>query len=179
MLASICYLLNIGNGIGTVDDIDHLGNRRLRCVGELLQNQSRIGFSRMERVIRERMTIQDLDIVTPQSLINIRPVTAAIKEFFGSSPLSQFMDQNNPLAELTHKRRLSALGPGGLSRDRASMEVRDVHYSHYGGLCPIETPEGSEHRSDFLSRNLCPHQRLRLHRSAVPRHRQGDRPRNR
>ncbi len=142
MLASICYLLNIGNGIGTVDDIDHLGNRRLRCVGELLQNQFRIGFSRMERVIRERMTIQDLDIVTPQSLINIRPVTAAIKEFFGSSPLSQFMDQNNPLAELTHKRRLSALGPGGLSRDRASMEVRDVHYSHYGRMCPIETPEG-------------------------------------
>ena len=142
MLASICYLLNLGHGIGTVDDIDHLGNRRLRCVGELLQNQFRIGFSRMERVIRERMTIQDLDIVTPQSLINIRPVTAAIKEFFGSSPLSQFMDQTNPLAELTHKRRLSALGPGGLSRERANMEVRDVHYSHYGRMCPIETPEG-------------------------------------
>ena len=142
MLASICYLLGLGHGIGTTDDIDHLGNRRLRCVGELLQNQFRIGFSRMERVIRERMTIQDLDVVTPQSLINIRPVTAAIKEFFGSSPLSQFMDQNNPLAELTHKRRMSALGPGGLSRDRASFEVRDVHYSHYGRLCPIETPEG-------------------------------------
>ena len=142
ILATICYLLNIGNGVGVTDDIDHLGNRRLRCVGELLQNQVRIGFSRMERVIRERMTIQDLDTVTPQSLINIRPVTAAIKEFFGSSPLSQFMDQNNPLAELTHKRRLSALGPGGLSRDRASMEVRDVHYSHYGRMCPIETPEG-------------------------------------
>ena len=142
MLASICYLLGLGRGVGTVDDIDHLGNRRLRCVGELLQNQFRIGFSRMERVIRERMTTQDLDIVTPQSLINIRPVTAAIKEFFGSSPLSQFMDQNNPLAELTHKRRMSALGPGGLSRDRASFEVRDVHYSHYGRLCPIETPEG-------------------------------------
>ena len=142
ILASICYLIDIANGIGTTDDIDHLGNRRLRCVGELLQNQVRIGFSRMERVIRERMTIQDLDTVTPQSLINIRPVTAAIKEFFGSSPLSQFMDQNNPLAELTHKRRLSALGPGGLSRDRASMEVRDVHYSHYGRMCPIETPEG-------------------------------------
>jgi len=142
MLASICYLLNLGNGIGTIDDIDHLGNRRLRCVGELLQNQFRIGFSRMERVIRERMTIQEVRDVTPQSLINTRPVTAAIKEFFGSSPLSQFMDQNNPLAELTHKRRLSALGPGGLSRDRASMEVRDVHYSHYGRLCPIETPEG-------------------------------------
>ena len=142
MLASICYLLNLGHGIGTTDDIDHLGNRRLRCVGELLQNQFRIGFSRMERVIRERMIITDLDVVTPQSLINIRPVTAAIKEFFGSSPLSQFMDQTNPLAELTHKRRMSALGPGGLSRDRASFEVRDVHYSHYGRMCPIETPEG-------------------------------------
>ena len=142
MMASINYLNCLAMGVGTPDDIDHLGNRRLRCVGELLQNQFRIGFSRMERVIRERMTIQDLDIVTPQSLINIRPVTAAIKEFFGSSPLSQFMDQTNPLAELTHKRRLSALGPGGLSRDRASFEVRDVHYSHYGRLCPIETPEG-------------------------------------
>ena len=142
MLASICYLLNLGHGIGTVDDIDHLGNRRLRSVGELLQNQIRIGLNRLERVVRERMTIQDLDVVTPQSLINIRPVTAAIKEFFGSSPLSQFMDQNNPLAELTHKRRLSALGPGGLSRDRAGFEVRDVHYSHYGRMCPIETPEG-------------------------------------
>ena len=142
MMASINYLNCLADGIGTADDIDHLGNRRLRCVGELLQNQFRIGFSRMERVIRERMTIQDLDIVTPQSLINIRPVTAAIKEFFGSSPLSQFMDQTNPLAELTHKRRMSALGPGGLSRDRASFDVRDVHYSHYGRLCPIETPEG-------------------------------------
>ena len=142
MMASINYLNCLAMGVGTPDDIDHLGNRRLRCVGELLQNQFRIGFSRMERVIRERMTIQDLDIVTPQSLINIRPVTAAIKEFFGSSPLSQFMDQTNPLAELTHKRRMSALGPGGLSRDRASFEVRDVHYSHYGRLCPIETPEG-------------------------------------
>ena len=142
MLASVNYLNCLAYGIGTPDDIDHLGNRRLRCVGELLQNQFRIGFSRMERVIRERMTIQDLDIVTPQSLINIRPVTAAIKEFFGSSPLSQFMDQTNPLAELTHKRRLSALGPGGLSRERANMEVRDVHYSHYGRMCPIETPEG-------------------------------------
>ncbi len=142
IMASINYLNCLANGVGTPDDIDHLGNRRLRCVGELLQNQFRIGFTRMERVIRERMTIQDLDIVTPQSLINIRPVTAAIKEFFGSSPLSQFMDQTNPLAELTHKRRLSALGPGGLSRDRASFDVRDVHYSHYGRLCPIETPEG-------------------------------------
>ena len=142
IMASINYLNCLAHGVGTPDDIDHLGNRRLRCVGELIQNQFRIGFSRMERVIRERMTTQDLDVVTPQSLINIRPVTAAIKEFFGSSPLSQFMDQTNPLAELTHKRRLSALGPGGLSRDRASFDVRDVHYSHYGRLCPIETPEG-------------------------------------
>ena len=142
IMATINYLNCLSFGVGSADDIDHLGNRRLRCVGELLQNQFRIGFTRMERVIRERMTIQDLDIVTPQSLINIRPVTAAIKEFFGSSPLSQFMDQTNPLAELTHKRRLSALGPGGLSRDRASFDVRDVHYSHYGRLCPIETPEG-------------------------------------
>ena len=140
--SSVNYLNCMAHGIGEPDDIDHLGNRRIRSVGELLQNQFRIGFSRMERVIRERMTLQDLDIVTPQSLINIRPVTAAIKEFFGSSPLSQFMDQTNPLAELTHKRRISALGPGGLSRERASFDVRDVHYSHYGRLCPIETPEG-------------------------------------
>ncbi len=142
ILASINYMCGLAFGVGHFDDIDHLGNRRLRSVGELLQNQFRIGFSRMERVIRERMTIQDLDIVTPQSLINIRPVTASIKEFFGSSPLSQFMDQTNPLAELTHKRRMSALGPGGLSRERANFEVRDVHYSHYGRMCPIETPEG-------------------------------------
>ena len=142
MLASICYLLNLGHGIGTVDDIDHLGNRRIRAVGELLQNQYRIGLSRLERVVRERMTTQDQDGISPQSLINIKPVTAAVKEFFGSSQLSQFMDQNNPLGELTHKRRLSALGPGGLSRDRAGFEVRDVHYSHYGRMCPIETPEG-------------------------------------
>ena len=142
ILASINYLNCVAMGVGIPDDIDHLGNRRLRCVGELLQNQFRIGFSRLDRVIRERMTVQDLDAVTPQSLINIRPVTAVIKEFFGSSPLSQFMDQNNPLAELTHKRRLSALGPGGLSRERASFDVRDVHYTHYGRMCPIETPEG-------------------------------------
>ena len=142
IMASINYLNCVAMGIGTPDDIDHLGNRRLRCVGELLQNQFRIGFSRLERVIRERMTVQDLDSVTPQTLINIRPVTAVIKEFFGSSPLSQFMDQNNPLAELTHKRRLSALGPGGLSRDRASFDVREIHYTHYGRMCPIETPEG-------------------------------------
>ena len=142
ILASINYLCCMVQGAGTKDDIDHLGNRRLRCVGELLQNQFRVGFTRLERVIRERMTIQDLDVVTPQSLINIRPVTAVIKEFFGSSPLSQFMDQNNPLAELTHKRRLSARGPGGLSRERASFDVRDIHYTHYGRMCPIETPEG-------------------------------------
>ena len=142
IFASVNYLNCLAHGMGEPDDIDHLGNRRVRCVGELLQNQFRIGFARMERVIRERMTLQDLDIVTPQSLINIRPVTAAIKEFFGSSPLSQFMDQTNPLSELTHKRRMSALGPGGLSRERASFDVRDVHYSHYGRLCPIETPEG-------------------------------------
>ncbi|MCX7748668.1 MAG: DNA-directed RNA polymerase subunit beta [Clostridia bacterium] len=142
IIASINYIINLGYGIGTVDDIDHLGNRRLRSVGELLQNQFRIGLARMERVVRERMTIQDIDIVTPQALINIRPVAAAIKEFFGSSQLSQFMDQTNPLAELTHKRRLSALGPGGLSRERAGFEVRDVHHSHYGRMCPIETPEG-------------------------------------
>ena len=144
IFSSINYLNCLAHGVGTTDDIDHLGNRRIRSVGELLQNQFRIGFSRMERVIRERMTLQaqDTEKVTPQTLINIRPVVAAIKEFFGSSPLSQFMDQNNPLAELTHKRRLSALGPGGLSRDRAGFEVRDVHYSHYGRMCPIETPEG-------------------------------------
>ena len=144
IFATINYMTGLGYGIGTKDDIDHLGNRRIRSVGELLQNQFRIGFSRMERVIRERMTTQaqDMDVVTPQALINIRPVVASIKEFFGSSPLSQFMDQTNPLAELTNKRRLSALGPGGLSRDRAGFEVRDVHYSHYGRMCPIETPEG-------------------------------------
>ena len=144
IIATISYFLNLCETVGTVDDIDHLGNRRIRSVGELLQNQFRIGFTRMERVIRERMNLQTQDIeeITPSALINIRPITAAIKEFFGSSPLSQFMDQNNPLAELTHKRRLSALGPGGLSRDRAGFEVRDVHYSHYGRMCPIETPEG-------------------------------------
>ncbi len=142
MIASISYLLNLYYGIGHTDDIDHLGNRRLRTVGELLQNQFRIGLARMERVVKERMTIQDIDVTTPQALMNTRPVTAAIKEFFGSSQLSQFMDQTNPLAELTHKRRLSALGPGGLSRERAGFEVRDVHHSHYGRMCPIETPEG-------------------------------------
>ena len=142
IIASINYNIHLEYGIGTKDDIDHLGNRRIRAVGELLQNQYRIGLSRLERVVRERMTTQDIESITPQSLINIKPVTAAIKEFFGSSQLSQFMDQNNPLSELTHKRRLSALGPGGLSRDRAGFEVRDVHYTHYGRMCPIETPEG-------------------------------------
>ncbi|MBP3721712.1 MAG: DNA-directed RNA polymerase subunit beta, partial [Selenomonadaceae bacterium] len=142
IVASVSYLLGLMEGFGTVDDIDHLGNRRVRAVGELLQNQFRIGLSRMERVVRERMTIQDSDVITPQALINIRPVVAAMKEFFGSSQLSQFMDQHNPLSELTHKRRLSALGPGGLSRERAGFEVRDVHNSHYGRMCPVESPEG-------------------------------------
>lgn len=142
MFASVNYCLNLANGIGTVDDIDHLGNRRVRCVGELLQNQFRIGLARMERTVRERMSTQELEIITPTSLINIRPIIATINEFFGSSQLSQFMDQNNPLAELRHKRKISALGPGGLSRERAGFEVRDIHYSHYGRMCPIETPEG-------------------------------------
>ena len=142
IVASVSYQFGLFNDIGEVDDIDHLGNRRLRSVGELLQNQIRVGMSRLERVVKERMAIQDLEKVRPQDLINIRPVSAAIKEFFGSSQLSQFMDQPNPLAELTHKRRLSALGPGGLNRDRASFAVRDVHYSHYSRICPIETPEG-------------------------------------
>ena len=142
MIASINYLLNLAHGLGKIDDIDHLSNRRIRCVGELLQNQFRIGLARLERVVRERMTIQDLDVVTPQTLINTKPITSAIREFFGSSQLSQFMDQTNPLSELTHKRRISALGPGGLTRERAGFEVRDVHYTHYGRLCPIESPEG-------------------------------------
>ena len=142
ILGSVSYILNLDHGLGKKDDIDHLGNRRIRCVGELLQNQFRIGLTRLERVVRERMTIQDLDVVTPQTLINTKPITSSIREFFGSSQLSQFMDQSNPLSELTHKRRISALGPGGLSRDRAGFEVRDVHYTHYGRLCPIESPEG-------------------------------------
>jgi DNA-directed RNA polymerase subunit beta len=142
IIASISYLLNLDHGLGVIDDIDHLGNRRIRCVGELLQNQFRIGLTRLERVVRERMTIQDLDVVTPQTLINTKPITSSIREFFGSSQLSQFMDQTNPLSELTHKRRISALGPGGLSRERAGFEVRDIHYTHYGRLCPIESPEG-------------------------------------
>ena len=142
IIASISYLLNLDHGLGVIDDIDHLGNRRIRCVGELLQNQFRIGLTRLERVVRERMTIQDLDVVTPQTLINTKPITSSIREFFGSSQLSQFMDQTNPLSELTHKRRISALGPGGLSRERAGFEVRDIHYTHYGRLCPVESPEG-------------------------------------
>ncbi len=142
IIASISYLLNLEHGLGNVDDIDHLGNRRIRCVGELLQNQFRIGLTRLERVVRERMTIQDLDAITPQALINTKPITSSIREFFGSSQLSQFMDQTNPLSELTHKRRISALGPGGLSRERAGFEVRDIHYTHYGRLCPVESPEG-------------------------------------
>jgi len=142
ILAEMSYFLNLAEGIGRVDDIDHLGNRRIRAVGELLANQVRLGLSRMERNVRERMSVQDNEVLTPQQIINIRPVTAAIKEFFGSSQLSQFMDQHNPLSELSHKRRLSALGPGGLTRDRAGYEVRDVHYTHYGRMCPIETPEG-------------------------------------
>jgi DNA-directed RNA polymerase subunit beta len=157
IVAAIGYIINLMHGVGNVDDIDHLGNRRLKSVGELLQNQFRIGLSRMERVVRERMTIQDVDIITPQALINIRPVVAAMKEFFGSSQLSQFMDQTNPLAELTHKRRLSALGPGGLSRERASFEVRDVHHSHYGRMCPIETPEGP---NIGLMGSLCTYARI-------------------
>ena len=142
IIGSISYLFNLDHGIGAIDDIDHLGNRRIRCVGELLQNQFRIGLTRLERVVRERMTIQDLDVVTPQTLINTKPITSSIREFFGSSQLSQFMDQTNPLSELTHKRRISALGPGGLSRERAGFEVRDIHYTHYGRLCPVESPEG-------------------------------------
>ena len=142
IIASINYIFNLDHGLGKVDDIDHLGNRRVRCVGELLQNQFRIGLTRLERVVRERMTIQDLDVITPQTLINTKPITSSIKEFFGSSQLSQFMDQTNPLSELTHKRRISALGPGGLSRERAGFEVRDIHYTHYGRLCPVESPEG-------------------------------------
>ena len=163
IFASINYNMHLEYGVGHDDDIDHLGNRRIRAVGELLQNQYRIGLSRLERVVRERMTTQDLEGISPQSLINIKPVTAAVKEFFGSSQLSQFMDQNNPLGELTHKRRLSALGPGGLSRDRAGFEVRDVHYSHYGRMCPIETPEGPNIGSDQLFGNLCKNQRVWIH----------------
>jgi len=153
------------------DDIDHFGNRRIRSVGELIQNQFRIGLARMERVVRERMTTQDIDQITPQSLINIRPIVASIKEFFGSSQLSQFMDQTNPLGGLTHKRRVSALGPGGLSRERAGFEVRDVHPSHYGRMCPIETPEGPKHWPYRFAGHIRTHQLVWFHRNAVPKSR--------
>ena len=143
IIASVSYLLNLDFGLGEIDDIDHLGNRRIRCVGELLQNQFRIGLTRLERAVRERMTTQDLDVVTPQTLINTKPITSSIREFFGSSQLSQFMDQTNPLSELTHKRRISALVPGGLTRERAGFEVRDIHHTHYGRLCPVESPDVS------------------------------------
>ena len=160
--------VNLNNGHGHPDDIDHLGNRRVRAVGELIQNQFRVGLLRMERVVRERMTITDPDEATPSALINIRPVVAAMKEFFGGTQLSQFMDQTNPLAELTHKRRLSALGPGGLSRDRAGFDVRDVHHSHYGRICPIETPEGPNIGLIGSLATYAPPERVRLHRDAVP-----------
>ena len=166
--AIVGQLIELNNGTGQADDIDHLGNRRIRANGELIQNAFRVGLLRMERVVKERMTIQEMDKATPNALINIRPVVAAMKEFFGGSQLSQFMDQTNPLAELTSKRRLSALGPGGLSRERAGLDVRDVHHSHYGRICPIETPEGPEHRAHRLARDLRPHQRVRLHRDALP-----------
>ena len=167
LFSSINYLIGLFHNIGVSDDIDHLGNRRIRSIGELLQNQMRIGFTRMERSVKERMNMQNLDVVTPQNLINARLVIAAIREFFGSSPLSQFMDQPNPLAGLTHKRRLSALGPGGLTRDRAGFDVRDVHYTHYGRMCPVETP-GPEHRTYFLPGQLRQNKRIRLYRSPLP-----------
>ncbi len=168
ILAACSYLLHLAKGEPgyRLDDQDHFANRRIRSVGELIQNQVRVGLSRMERVVRERMTTQDVEAITPQTLINIRPVVAAIKEFFGTSQLSQFMDQTNPLSGLTHKRRLSAMGPGGLSRERAGFEVRDVHPSHYGRMCPIETPRRAEHRSHRPPGLLRPHQLLRLHRDA-------------
>ena len=170
ILATVSYLVKLHNNDPDYyrDDIDHFGNRRVRSVGELIQNQVRVGLSRMERVVRERMTTQDVEAITPQTLINIRPVVAAIKEFFGSSQLSQFMDQTNPLAGLTHKRRLSALGPGGLSRERAGFEVRDVHPSHYGRMCPIETPEGPNIGLIGYLSHVRADQPVRLHRDAVP-----------
>ena len=177
ILATVSYIVKLHNRDADYfpDDIDHFGNRRVRSVGELIQNQVRVGLSRMERVVRERMTTQDVEAITPQTLINIRPVVAAIKEFFGSSQLSQFMDQTNPLAGLTHKRRLSALGPGGLSRERAGFEVRDVHPSHYGRMCPIETPEGPNIGLIGYLLELRAHQPVRLHRDAVPQGREGRR----
>ncbi len=170
---TIRYLLKLRKGFGAVDDIDHLGNRRVRAVGELLENQFRIGLVRMERAIKEKMAVyQEMSTAMPHDLVNAKPVMAAIREFFGSSQLSQFMDQTNPLSEITHKRRLSALGPGGLSRERAGFEVRDVHSTHYGRICPIETPEGPEHRADLFSLLLCAHQRIRIHREPLPPRRQ-------
>ena len=170
VLATITYLLHLVKQEPgyRLDDQDHFANRRIRSVGELIQNQVRIGLSRMERVVRERMTTQDVEAISPQTLINVRPVVAAIKEFFGTSQLSQFMDQVNPLSGLTHRRRLSALGPGGLSRERAGFEVRDVHFSHYGRMCPIETPEGPKHRSDRCVVDLRTRQSVRIHREPVP-----------
>lgn len=173
IIATVSYNLNLKHGVGQVDNIDHLGNRRVRSVGELLQNQFRIGIARLERVIRERMAIQEIDKATPQSLINVRPVSSAIKEFFGSSQLSQFMDQSNPIAELTHKRKLSALGPGGLNRERATFDVRDVHYSHYGRMCPIETPEGQNIGLITSLGGVCKNQRIRLCGKPLPPRGQG------
>ena len=168
ILEAVRYLIELRNGRGTTDDIDHLGNRRVRTVGELLENQYRIGLVRMERGIKERMSMsQEIETLMPDDLINAKPVSAVIKEYFGSSQLSQFMDQTNPLSEVTHKRRLSALGPGGLTRDRAGFEVRDVHVTHYGRICPIETPEGPKHRPDRQPVDLRADQRVRLHRDAL------------
>ena len=166
------FLVRVYIGEGNIDDIDHLGNRRVRSVGELLTNQLKVAFTRMERIAKERMSLKEADTIRPQDLISIKPVVATIKEFFGSSQLSQFMDQVNPLAELTHKRRLNALGPGGLSRDRAGFEVRDVHYTHYGRMCPIETPEGAQHRAHRVARQLHHRQRVRLSRDALPQGRE-------
>jgi DNA-directed RNA polymerase subunit beta len=167
-------LVELRDTQGVVDDIDHLGNRRVRAVGELLENQYRIGLVRMERAIKERMSLQEVDALMPHDLVNPKPVSAVVKEFFGTSQLSQFMDKTNPLSETTHKRRLSALGPGGLTRERAGFEVRDVHPSHYGRICPIETPGRAEHRTHRLFEHLCPGERFRFHRDALPRGRGSD-----
>ena len=177
ILAILKVLVDLKDGRGEIDDIDHLGNRRVRSVGELMENQYRVGLLRMERAIRERMSSVEIDTVMPHDLINAKPAAAAVREFFGSSQLSQFMDQTNPLSEITHKRRLSALGPGGLTRERAGFEVRDVHPTHYGRICPIETPEGPNIGLINIARDLCPGQPVRLHREPVPqgRRRQGHR----
>ena len=174
IIAMVRMIIRINRGDATADDIDHLDNRRVRAVGELIQNQLRVGLLRMERVVKERMTILDREEATPSALVNVRPIVAAVREFFGGSQLSQFMDQTNPLAELTHKRRLSALGPGGLSRERAGFDVRDVHYSHYGRICPIETPEGPEHRPAWFLGNLRAYQPLRVHRDPLSAGAQAD-----